>query len=83
MVITGSEDNPQVTDFRALPLDEMQAILFRFEDRTQAALRAKPATKEWVRKALRRQGAQRCPARLRRLSVDVILRYGDDLAESP
>jgi uroporphyrinogen decarboxylase len=59
----------------------MQAILSRFEDRTQAALRAKPATKEWVRKTLRRQGAQRCPARLRRLSVDVILRYGDDLAE--
>jgi uroporphyrinogen decarboxylase len=58
----------------------MQAILSRFEDRTNAALRAKPATKEWARKALRREGADRCPTRLKKLSVDVILRYGDELA---
>lgn len=73
--------NPQVTDFHTLPLDEVQAILSRFEDRTHAALRAKPASKAWVRKAFRRDGSERCPARLRRLSVDVILRYGDDLAD--
>jgi len=69
------------TEFRTLPLAEMQAIVSRFDERFFAAQRAAAPTKEWVRKALRREGSPRCPAWLRRLSTDVIVRYGDDLAE--
>ena len=68
-------------DFRSLPVPEMQAIFSRFDQRVSAALRQHPRSKEWVRKALRRQGADRCPVRLKRVSLDVILRYGDDLAD--
>ena len=42
---------------------------------------ASAPTKTWVRQALRRGGAERCPVRLKRLSVDVILRHGDALAD--
>jgi uroporphyrinogen decarboxylase len=59
----------------------MQAMLSRFEQRVSAALTGHPASKDWVRKAVRRQGAARCPVRLKRVSLDVILRYGDDLAD--
>ncbi|MCL5097959.1 MAG: hypothetical protein M1608_10625 [Candidatus Omnitrophica bacterium] len=60
---------------------EIQTAVERFNSRVDDAMRNKPPTKEWVRKAVRRQGADRCPVRLRRLSYDVILRYGDDLAD--
>lgn len=69
------------TDFRNLPPAEMQTILARFEERVSAAFREHPRSKEWVRKALHREGAARCPIRLKRLSLDVILRHGDDLAD--
>ncbi len=68
-------------DFRDLPLSEMEAILARFDQRVSASLQKHTPTKEWVRKALRRQGAERCPVRLKRISLDAILRYGDDLAD--
>ena len=68
-------------DFRNLPLSEMEAILARFDQRVSAAFRQHAPSKEWVRKALRRQGAARCPVRLKRISLDVILRYGDELAD--
>ena len=68
-------------DFNALSLSEMHAIHSRFNERVSAAFREQSRSKDWVRKALRRQGAERCPLRLRRLSLDVILRYGDDLAD--
>ena len=60
--------------FYSLPLSEMHAIHSRFNERVSAAFREKSRSKDWVRKALRRQGAERCPLRLRRLSLDVILR---------
>ena len=59
----------------------MEAILARFDQRVSASLQKHAPTKEWVRKALRRQGAERCPVRLKRISLDAILRYGDDLAD--
>ncbi len=74
-------DKASSANFRSLPVPEMQAILSRFEQRVSDALRQHPRSKEWVRKALRRQGAARCPVRLKRVSLDVILRYGDDLAD--
>jgi uroporphyrinogen decarboxylase len=69
------------TDFGALPLSETQAIVARFEEKVNAAQRALPPSKEAVRKALRRKGAGRCPVRMKRLSMDVIVRYGDALAD--
>lgn len=45
------------------------------------AIAAAPPSKTWVRQALRRGGAARCPVRLRRLSLDLILRQGPLLAD--
>ena len=49
--------------------------------RVDAAMVKSSPSKEWVRRAVRRQGAARCPVRIRRLSFDVILRHGDGLAD--
>jgi len=78
---TRTSSSSASTDFRTLPLSEMEAIISRFEDRVNAAQRVNPPTQDWVQKAVRRQGAPRCPVRLKRLSMDVIVRYADDLAE--
>jgi uroporphyrinogen decarboxylase len=64
-----------------LTLQEREAIIQRFNARVDQALVDAAPTKGWVRKALRRGGAERCPVRLRRLSLDVILRHGDALAD--
>ena len=46
-----------------------------------AAISEAPPSKQRIKQALSRGGASRCPVRLRRLSLDVILRYGDALAD--
>ena len=61
------------SDFRDLPLAALEEIVARFEQRTDAAQQASPPTKEWVKRAVRRQGAARCPVRIKRLSTDVIV----------
>lgn len=68
-------------DFRSLSIPEMEARIARFEERANAAQKVNPPTKTWVKAAFRRSGDGRCPVRLKRLSLDVILRYGDDLAD--
>jgi len=68
-------------DVRALSLTEKQALVRRFNDRVDSAVAGAPPTKQWVKTALARGGAPRCPTRLRRLSYDLILRYGDALAD--
>lgn len=80
-MIAPSPDSLPFADFRALPFSQMQAIVARFEERVNAAQRALPPSKEAVRSALRRKGAARCPVRMRRLSMDVMVRYGDALAD--
>ena len=65
----------------ALPLAQREAIVRRFNERVTGALLQSPPTKELVKNALHRKGAPRCLVRLQRLSLDVILRYGDDLAD--
>jgi uroporphyrinogen decarboxylase len=65
----------------ALPLSEKQAIVSRFEEKISQAQSDSPPTREWVSKAIRRQGTGRCPVRLKRLSVDVVIQYGDRLAD--
>lgn len=69
----------QVT--KAYSLMETKAIVDRFWERVDQAQQATPPTKEWVKKAVQHEGAPRCPVHLRRLSIDVILRYGDALAD--
>jgi uroporphyrinogen decarboxylase len=60
---------------------EWKETIARFEERTKAAMLASPQKKEYVKRAIRRQNTGRCPARLNRLSVDTIVRYGDDLTD--
>lgn len=69
------------TDFLHLPLAEMEDRLARFETQVNAALRAAPPSKTWVRQALARRGTGRCPVRLKRLSLDVVLRHDQALAD--
>ena len=64
-----------------MTLSEREVAVKRFYGRLDKAMASKAPTKTWVRKALRHQGADRCPVRLRRLSLDVILRHGDALAD--
>ena len=61
--------------------EQARRDIARFNERVDQACRAQPAARAWVRGALHRQGARRCPVRLRRLSLDIILRYGDALAD--
>ncbi len=59
----------------------VHAAVRAFDARVDAAAAAAPPSKAWVRAAVRRQGASRPPVRLRRLTVDIVLRHGDLLAE--
>src|SRR3990172_6956710 len=65
----------------AVPIEERRAIIDRFNARVDAAQQAAEPTKAWVRKAIRREGAPHCPVRLRRVSLELVLRYGDALAD--
>lgn len=69
------------SDFRLMPIPEMEAAIAWFEARVHAAQRKNPPTKNQVKRALRRKGDGPCPVRLKRLSFDIILRYGDALAD--
>jgi uroporphyrinogen decarboxylase len=69
------------TDYHSLTIAEMEDALARFEARVNAAQQAAPPSKTWVRQALRRHGSGRCPVWIKRLSPDIILRYGDALAD--
>ena len=68
-------------DFRSLPIPEMEARLASFESRVNAAMQHRPPSKAWVKQALHYQGTDRCPVRIKRLSMDIILKYGDALSD--
>ncbi len=70
----------ETSGFRRLPISEMELRIAAFEARLNASMRSTPDSKQWVRDALRRKGAGRCPVRMKRLSLDIILKYGDSLA---
>ena len=70
-----------LVDFHLLPIAEMEEILDRFEVRIDTAMQAAPPTKQWVKEALHRKGSGRCPVRMKRLSFELIIRYGDALAD--
>ncbi|MBP8129267.1 MAG: hypothetical protein KA184_06755 [Candidatus Hydrogenedentes bacterium] len=67
--------------FRLLSIPEMETRIARFEARVNAAQESNPPAKGWVKAALHGAGDGRCPVRLKRLSLDLILKYGDDLAD--
>jgi uroporphyrinogen decarboxylase len=69
------------SDFSAWPLAKRQEVLDRFEQRVADAVRKSPPTKDLVKQAIKRQSPPRCPFRLKRISLELILRYGDDLAD--
>jgi hypothetical protein len=69
------------SDFRRLPMPEIEARLTRFKQRVGDAQKAHPPTKDWVRKTVRGDGDGRCPVRINRLSLDIIVRYCDDLVD--
>lgn len=62
-------------------IEQLRATLDRFNRRFDEAHATAPASKRWVRRTLHRQGAERCPVRLKRMSYDLILRYPDELAD--
>jgi uroporphyrinogen decarboxylase len=66
---------------RSLTTAEKEAIIRRFNERLDGAIAGSPPSKAWVRQAMSRGGAPRCPCRFRRLTFDIILRYGDALAD--
>lgn len=68
-------------DYLNLPIEEMEQIVRRFNQRIGQASAAQGPTKAWVKKALHRKGADRCPTRCNRPSLDLIIRYGDALAD--
>lgn len=68
-------------DVAEMPVSEIARLVSRFEERVNKAQRGAPPTREWVRGAIRRAGAPRCPVRMKRLSLDIILRHGDALAD--
>lgn len=68
-------------DVRAMTLEQKEEAIRHFNARVDAAIVNSPPSKERIKKALSRGDASRCPVRLRRLSLDVILRYGDELAD--
>ena len=72
---------PPTESLRSMTVQEMEEAVCRFNARVDEAAAASPPSKERVRQAVRRQGAPRCPVRIRRLSFDVILRHGDGLAD--
>jgi uroporphyrinogen decarboxylase len=68
-------------DPHGLPLSELEARAASFERRVRDAQRANAPTKERVKRAIERKWNGRCPSWAKRLSLDVVVRYGDDLAD--
>ena len=74
-------ENSPIDDYRALLLSAVEDIVTRFHQRVETAQIASPPNRDWVRKALRREGCDRCLVRMNRFSTDVIVKYGDALAD--
>lgn len=68
-------------EYLDLPLAEREEIIARFEERVSEGQRLNPPKKEMVKKAVHRKGDGHSPVRLKRLGFDIILKYGDALAD--
>jgi len=71
-----------VSDWRHLPLAEMEKRVARFDQAVWAAQLAAPPTHDLLKKAVRREHAARCPVWLRRVTLDVVIRYGEALNDT-
>jgi hypothetical protein len=69
----------EATRRAAIAGETAETIITRFQARFEESLAASSPSKEWVRSAVERRGAPRCPVRIRRLSYDLIVRHGDAL----
>jgi uroporphyrinogen decarboxylase len=58
-----------------------EARLGRFEERLRSAQLAAPPTRDLVKAAVHRRGAERCPVWLRRTTLDVVLRHGEAMSD--
>ena len=65
----------------AMPLEERKVVIAHFNEKVGRALLKSPPSKDFVKNAIHRKGSSRCVIRVQRLSIDVILRYGDALAD--
>jgi uroporphyrinogen decarboxylase len=71
----------ETEDWRHLPLQEMEARCARFEKAVWDAQLAAPPTRDLLKSAVTRTGASRCPVWLRRVTPDLIIRYGQELID--
>lgn len=71
----------EAEDWRHLPLEEMEARCAHFENAVKAAQLANPPSHRLLKSAVKRTGAQRCPIWLRRVTPDLIIRYGQALID--
>ena len=69
----------EVLDWPNCSLAEMEKRVARFEEAVWAAQVAAPASHDLIKKAVRRKQAARCPVWLRRVTLDVVIRYGEAL----
>lgn len=82
MTSVPTESGSQRTrDFRTLPVTELEGVSANFERRVREAQLAAPPTKAMVKDAIKRQWKGRCPSWAKRLSLDVVLQYGNDFAD--
>lgn len=68
-------------DWRKYPLAEMERRTARFEEAVWAAQIAAPPNHALLKQAVKRQGAERPPVWLRRVTPDLVIRYGDALID--
>lgn len=71
----------QNESWREAPVSELKATVARFEQKIRDAQVASRPTRDTVRRAIRRNWNGRCPAWLKRLSMDIVAKHGDDLAD--
>ena len=62
-------------------LEELRAVVSRFEERVRAAQLRSPPTRDLVKGAVGPGGSARCPAWLRRVTLDLIVRHGEALVD--
>jgi uroporphyrinogen decarboxylase len=70
-----------MVDSGQIPAAQVRAAIERFNEAVNRGMDGQPDGRDWVRQVLHRGGGPRCPVRLRRLSLDIILRHGEALTE--
>ncbi|MBW1673606.1 MAG: hypothetical protein JRJ45_08160 [Deltaproteobacteria bacterium] len=71
----------EIPAIREFNLTEIEKLIERFNHRINEAQMRSFASKNMVKKAIRRKGAKRCTFRLKMVSPEIIIRYNDNLAD--